>query len=245
MSTITFAGKSFGQDVSPGAVEFEGSGATHTWRRPPEVKYVLVSGCGGGGGGTGRYFGSSPIPGVASAATRNGLGGFASEEHLHLVKVTADAYTIVIGGGGAGGTNPNTLNDGVSSTGKAGGNTTFAGSDVSLTFSGGGSRSLFAPTQNVPSDYFFGVDNFDRTDGEGSSRGPGGRGAKANNESGTAAVIPCTGGGGAARQAGLSGGQGAPGFLTVFPLPDIARFARVLALLEDLSSNEEEQEEQN
>ena len=51
-----------------------------------------------------------------------------------------------------------------------------------------------------------------------------------------AATAWCSGGAGSLN--GYASGKGGPGFLRIFPLPDIGRFARVLATIEKLSSEQ-------
>ena len=108
----------------------------------------------------------------------------------------------------------------------AGADTTFKGSgnDVNVALPGGaagmgpgqtGSRSPFA------------------------AGGTGGAGRAPGNPAGG----PCAGGGGAALP-GVNGGAGGPGFVVVYPLPDLARFSRVLSTIEKLSSDQAAQPEQ-
>ncbi|ACM39588.1 RTX toxin [Allorhizobium ampelinum] len=70
-------------------------------------------------------------------------------------------------------------------------------------------------------------------DGEASPFGPGGKGGTSVAEA--SGKNPCSGGGGSAAYWTAVGGKGAPGQLTIMPIPDLARFGRVMAMVEDLS----------
>lgn len=162
-----------------------------TWRRPSEVSFVLLHGCGGGGnGGRAHQTEDGAI----------GRGGVASIPITILIAVTADSYAVKIGKGGE--------------------DTTFLGEGIALKFGHGSNASGGG------------------IDGEASPYGPGGKGA-ARNTAPVAGSAVCSGGGGdfpyRVKARDSKGAAGGPGFLIVYPLPDIARFARVLAIVEKLS----------
>ena len=94
-----------------------------------------------------------------------------------------------------------------------------------------------------------GPDPKEGSEGEESIFGKGGKGGLYDGtwppRKASAAKSRCAGGGGglAARSikeaSTKAGGQGGPGYLVVFPLPDIARFARVLAMLDKLAAEQD------
>jgi hypothetical protein len=169
------------------------------WRRPPEVEYVMLSGCGGGGNGH-----AGDGIGFIHAG-----GGEASKLLTVLVRVNGDAYKVVLGAGGE--------------------NTVFSGEGVTITFVAGATGISAVLTQP-----FVGEQNIDRDSRGGDS--PFGIGAEAStiqNGHGRDASVRCAGGGGGLHQG--KSGSGGPGFLTIYPMPDLARFARVLGIIEKLS----------
>lgn len=68
------------------------------WHRPPEVKHVLITACGGGGSGADhqRISTSGPAPSNYIA----GKGGSSAPIETLIVKVDAEKYEITIGNGG-------------------------------------------------------------------------------------------------------------------------------------------------
>lgn len=178
---------------------------TVEWRKPDEVRQVLIVACGGGAGG--------------DAANQNASysSGGAARLATVVVPVTGDIYHITIGAGGKGGVSfpPSELG------GKPGGATVFEGTifgkDKKLEFSGG----LRGAASSV--------------NGEGAVFGPGGEPGK------SAPADSYCAGGGREKVAGFGGpatpaGAGAGGFLALYPLPDVQRFANVLATLERLNA---------
>lgn len=106
--------------------------ANGTWTRPAGVNNVLVRviAAGGGGGGGGGF----PASGGESGGA-GGSGGAAGQIVLAPANVTAASYTVSVGTGGTGGAPGAQLFNG--STGSGGGNSSFVGSDVSITALGG------------------------------------------------------------------------------------------------------------
>jgi len=105
--------------------------STTVWKRPEDLRWAYIYGCGGGGAG-------------AKADSKNGSGGSAAIVSIHLVYLAADSYRITIGQGGKAGASDGNDEDGVFA-GSNGGATKFEGIDtvdpVSLIFLGGaGSR---------------------------------------------------------------------------------------------------------
>ena len=165
-------------------------GAEGTWRRPPEVRFILLSGCGGGGGGLPQR----SLEGTAG--TVRAAGGGAAPVATLVLAVSSDTYKFRVA-------NP-------------GQDTVFEGSDQpKIVFRAGiAGRS---PT----------------FDGETSPYGAGGTGGRVA-QAGNA----CAGGG--AIDGVQNGAAGGGGYLVIHPLPDIARFARVLATIEQLSAEPKE-----
>ena len=206
--SIWSAGNTIGQDQIPTASlspQTYNSG-THKWRRPPEVKFVLLTGCGGGGGG--MAFDASPDGSI-------GISGTASKVITLVIPVQGDIYDIVIGNGGS-----------FSLTAT---NTTFSGEGVGTISLGGAS----APFQNLGFDYpnmrgeaspfgpggkfleYATVPTLGVTNAQTKCAG---------------------GGGALGRWLGTTDGRGGSGFLTVVPLPDMDRFSRVLGVIEELNA---------
>lgn len=110
--------------------------ANGTWTRPAGVNNVLVRviAAGGGGGGGGGFPASGGDSGGAG-----GSGGAAGQIVLAPANVTAASYTITVGALGTGGAAGPQLVNG--SPGVAGGNSSFVGSDASITALGGSGGS--------------------------------------------------------------------------------------------------------
>lgn len=118
------------------------SAGTYEWRRPPQVRYILVRACGGGGGGGGGYsLGNRPAPDIEGGTAVGGGGGAGATVTTTLLgPLTADRYTIVIGRGGSGGASKvatRSSNDPRGSGGEGGTPTSFAGEDLSFETPGG------------------------------------------------------------------------------------------------------------
>lgn len=103
-----------------------------TWTRPTGVDNITVRVVAGGGGGGGG--GGFPASGGDSGGA-GGSGGAAGQVIMMPVKVTAASYTITVGAAGTGGAAGPQLVNG--SPGTAGGNSSFVGSDASITALGG------------------------------------------------------------------------------------------------------------
>jgi hypothetical protein len=77
---------------------------SYEWKRPDNVRFIIVRACGGGGGGGGGY---SIFPRAApkqdgGTATGGGGGAGATVSTILLGPLTAPSYTVVIGRGGRG-----------------------------------------------------------------------------------------------------------------------------------------------
>lgn len=170
------------------------------WRRPPEVEFVFLSGCGGGGNGH-----QGDVNGLVHAG-----GGRSSTYQTVLVKVSGDTYKITLGSGGE--------------------NTVFAGEGVTITFKAG---EIGISSKVLLNGVVQGIDR-DST-GEASPFGAGAEASTNENGHGRDASAKCAGGGGGMHEG--TSGRGGPGFLSIQPLPDLARFARVLGIIEKLSQS--------
>jgi Ca2+-binding RTX toxin-like protein len=102
---------------------------SYEWKRPDNVRFIIVRACGGGGGGAGGYsIFSRAVPGPEGETAAGGGGGAGSTVSTILLgPLAAPSYTVVIGNGG---------NDWVKTDDGADNITTAAGRD--LIFSGGG-----------------------------------------------------------------------------------------------------------
>ena len=73
---------------------------SYEWKRPDNVRFILVRACGGGGGGGGGH--SVFTRSGAKPATGGGGGAGSTVSTILLGPLTAPSYTIVIGSGGKG-----------------------------------------------------------------------------------------------------------------------------------------------
>lgn len=181
-------------------------GGDHVWHRPPEVQWVIISACGGGGGGGTAAYVLNPVDN--KQVLRVGKGGTAAQVSTVIAAVSADKYAIHLGAGGEPG-------DGES--------TRLSGDDLTLSFPAGAGDSNNGGV-GQPSVL-----------GEGGAAGvmaPDG-----NPGSGSKGNGSCAGGGAGypvvSQQ--VKGGAGATGYMAIVPLPDMARFARVLSIIEELA----------
>lgn len=183
------------------------SGQEKIWVKPPEVTHAIISACGGGGGGGGGEQGS--------AGNFAGSGGEAAAFDTIIVELTATTYKVRVGFGGV--------------SNRDGSPTTFIADDSSLSlyFFGGLVGQPMGDNSNEGGEGLPGIF------GGGGIPGAFATGAE---HSGGAATAHCAGGGGAARQGLAIGGKGGNGYLAILPVPDLARFARVLGALETLSA---------
>ena len=111
---------------------------TSTWTLPTGVSKVMIEVWGGGGGGSGTCNQSGCTAGYA------GLGGGSGAYFKGLVTVSSN-LTVVVGAGGAGGSN-----SGSNATGKgsSGGTSSVTGTGVSIITTGGTGGSVY--TTGVP-----------------------------------------------------------------------------------------------
>jgi len=137
------------------------------------VSYMIVAGgggggslCGGGGGGAGGF---REVKGPAQSYTASPLDGFGTP--ANRVTVTAQAYPIVVGAGGAGGIGPSNNDPGCNGSPASG---------LGITSTGGGGGGAFQ--------------NSGQTGGSGG--GGGGRGSTPGSAGNTPPVSPSQGNGG-------------------------------------------------
>ncbi|MCS4243142.1 hypothetical protein M2418_002673 [Rhizobium sp. BIGb0125] len=180
------------------------SAGDYTWLRPPEVQFVLLTFCGGGGGG-GRVRPPPPSGGSSGRTNLPALSGDSSPAMTILIRVDQEKYQIRVGRGGVG-------DGGQNAPAKDGEDTTITLATGILRAVGGKSNVL---------------------EKEGGSTFLGSGGIKSSPN----ATGNCAGG----YQAGptivrpfVPAGNGSDGYVSIFPMPDMARFARVLALLENV-----------
>lgn len=110
--------------ISLDTVRFEIVEQAHTyqWRRPPETRFVVLNGC--GGGGAGRTVSTS------IGSNRQQFGGLSAPVLSVIVPVSDDVYSITIGHGGGMKLNERGRRiDGAH-------NTVFSGGDTTITFPG-------------------------------------------------------------------------------------------------------------
>jgi hypothetical protein len=169
-------------------VEFTESGRTYIWKRHPGIDWVLLFGCGGGGGGApGSRFG------ITSA--NGGHGGSAQHPSTALAgPLTAPEYSILVGRGGT--------------SGSGGSPTTFHDGKVTFQFDGapGGGQQTGPNAAGSPGgNSFF---------GSGGAGGPEG----SNGEIATARCAGGGGAGGPNIGKTTQGGSGGPGYLVLYTL---------------------------
>lgn len=175
------------------------------WRRPPEVHFVVISGCGAGNDG----LDFTQTPSDMGLGYSGGNGGRAALPVTQLLGPLIDPiYTVTLRRGG----------------GQA---TSFAAEHITISLPGGQGHlgagrmiaDRFEPTDGEPSIYGPG--------GKGTIQVFG------NHAPGGAAPTDCAGGGGGGasnpRGGPRLGGLGGPGRLAIYPLPDLDRVFRVLA----------------
>lgn len=202
--------------------------ANGTWIAPALVTRALIIGCGGGSGGNFLNTGS-PLAG------QNARGGLGAQLGIHPVNsiTTGGSYAVTIGSGGAGSTSN-------SAPGSSGGNSTFSGPGVSLSFygaspdnstytTGSGSSTLAYLTREMLNGQASNSANFPRGNDTGFSpyknsgggAGPFGPGADGSGDvgfvgvNGYDAAANSGGGGGGCYLAGSRGGNGGSGLIIV------------------------------
>lgn len=112
--------------------------STTTWKAPPGVHYVRVTGCGGGGGGGGS---STTVP-VNHYISGGGGGGGSILSSYDIEVVPNTTYDIAIGAGGAGGA--------LFTDGSPGGSTEFSVGGFSLALMPGAQGGYAPKMTNVP-----------------------------------------------------------------------------------------------
>lgn len=190
-----------------------------TWRKPENVKYILVKACGGGGGGQNppftRFFYSDAGRKPKKAGPTLTAGGRAAQIHTMLVgPLTQDEYQVTIGAGGA--------------PGQKGTATLFAHQreNFTLTFSAGGaggSASISTPWAQAGANPRFG-NALTKGYGGDAGLGPGGNSFQHHEDvrkrsHGTAGGT-CAGGGAGADygQTKYRAGAGGPGYMLIIPI---------------------------
>lgn len=176
-------------NFSLGAVEFTDSTKPHSWNRPPNVRYVVLQGCGGGGAG----------------GNGSGQGGEGSAVETQLIgPLTAATYTVTLGKGGF------NLPDLVQHpTGTPSEDTTFVGEGTAVTFLGGypgGSGTYVSPNGGG-----LGQGGYVFTEGMRSRGARGGSPGKQNVASGLPGMASVFAAGGQSKGRGVQGGGGGAG----------------------------------
>ena len=108
---------------------------SYEWKRPDNVRFIVVRACGGGGGGGGGYsIFSRAVPGPQGETAAGGGGGAGSTVSTILLgPLTAPTYTVVIGNGGRGAASSHHTSKVPAGTlGEDGTATSFTGSDLSF-----------------------------------------------------------------------------------------------------------------
>jgi hypothetical protein len=188
----------------------------------------MVSGCGAGaGGGAGGYRRVVDGNQVKNQEDRSlsGKGGEASAwTTVILGPLSADTYTLTIPKGGAGGqTTPQGVRGSVKAA-AAGGVSEFSGADIVQRFPGGAASSRVEGPTDANPPATAGLNSvFGKETGEA---------AGASDKNGSDASGACAGGGGAGNplsaRGDRMGGNGGPGMIVVYPLPDMKRLFEVL-----------------
>lgn len=178
-----------------------------TWRRPPEVKWVMLFGCGGGGGG-----GPSQVVGM-HGMTRGGTGGAASRLFTMLAgPLSATAYEVKIGQ-----------------------SKPYAAGEATMFGVGAPPPSYMFPGGN-PGRLGDGREAGDGEASAFGKGGKGGTSARPNGEAPQAMCAGGGGAGLEWPQPPGKAGPGGGGYLVVLPLPDTARLARLVVSLEALAA---------
>ncbi len=189
--------------------EGDWSGSVRKWRRPRGIRYILVSGCGGGGGGAP----GNSHNGVPSGAEWGPAhGGKASvQSTVMLGPLSADVYEVRLGKGGGGGL---AYEHKWSSDPTAGFFSSIKGEDLTeIRFSGGAAAPIADwRTKN----------NVNGLDGESGPRPNTGGEGGVPYSNGAKATGPCAGGGGTgSNRTGSNparGGEGGGGHISIVPL---------------------------
>jgi hypothetical protein len=193
-----------------------GSNREYCWRRPNDVHYVLLSGCGGGAGGDWADHGGSG-------------GGGAPITTLLVGPLDGDVYTITLGTGGrAGGYAPSKPGSPPGPNFQAaarGQPTVFEGKVPAIkTMLPGGKVREGGQGQDAGPDGVQGTGGAGGSGGGGGgSIGPGGRAQATSPSSGSSNGARggfCAGGGGAGFTRAV-GGAGGPGYLRLVPIVDV------------------------
>lgn len=182
---------------------------------PYDVDFLVIAGGGGGGGGGDAGGGGGAGGYRASYNSETSGGGGSSETALTLTSGTT--YTITVGGGGAGATDPN-------SNGSNGQNSSISGSGITtITSSGGGGGGGYGAGSAGGSDGGCGG-------GDGSDNNAAGGGSGTANQGydgGTSSSSAGSGGGGAgaagANTSSSDGGNGGNGVASTITGSSITR----------------------
>ena len=121
---------------------------SYEWKRPDNVRFILVRACGGGGGGGGGHSFDTRAGADRKRGTAAGGGGGAGADvsTILLGPLTATSYAVVIGRGGRGAASVVGKSKGYADTpGENGAVTSFTGPDLSFETPGAvGGRSATA-----------------------------------------------------------------------------------------------------
>jgi hypothetical protein len=108
---------------------------TYEWKRPDNVRFIIVRACGGGGGGGGGYsiFPRAVPKRDGGTAAGGGGGGGSPVSMILLGPLTAPSYKVVIGNGGKGAASSHHTSKVPAGThGEHGTATSFTGPDLSF-----------------------------------------------------------------------------------------------------------------
>ena len=108
---------------------------SYEWKRPDNVRFIVVRACGGGGGGGGGYsiFSRAGAGPKEETAAGGGGGAGSAVSTILLGPLTAPSYTVVIGNGGRGAASSHHTSKLPKGTpGEDGTATSFTGSDLSF-----------------------------------------------------------------------------------------------------------------
>jgi hypothetical protein len=219
------------------------TGVVQHWRKPREVRFAVISMCGGGGGGAAGRRGK--VAGARDYSVNGESAGYGGEAATLLTVLAGpfeereELFEISIGRGGTGGSTKRS-NEFIPP--RPGYPTMFKSGDGKFAFRTDGGKageSVFPLTSggnymgsSVAGGFTGPPTTSDHTRGGDGVFGPGGA-AKPVDEDGESAQNPCAGGGGSGGMKKFSakvskGGDGGNGRLTIYPLPDMARLWEVL-----------------
>ncbi len=193
------------------------------------VDYLVVAGGGGGGTNSAGFGGGGGAGGLRCTVTSTGGGG-SLESKLSL---TAQAYTVTVGAGGAASTNGNdSVFSTVTSTGGGRGGVATSGSGATGGSGGGGAENGSGGSNTANQGYAGGTGNGGSTNGGGGGGGAGAAGSAASGGGGnggngvatsiSSSSVTYAGGGAGGCDAGTRGTGGSGGGGAGADLPSTA-----------------------